>query len=277
MSGGHTNPEGLVLVPNLSHVVPGGGHMSLVTDPVPQDGPNSVYVPTTEGHFAALGIPAPTDHWGCQDAETALAPSIGARTAAEVGANHLYQQSVAGWARKFIGFNQTPSGTDSWRTPSDIGIASGKSIVMLNYSAIAKPSAEGLFAQAIGINLTGNALQLRVNTSGHARMFSFGVNGTIAVDHDGIGTVRPFLAVRDGENDATTLHTDLGEVSLTHDESATGANTYTTVCGTAGTSVVCGVRMGGSWMWRGDDADALIAAGLANKTLLEALGWTLPY
>lgn len=66
---------------------------------VPSDGPNGWLLPRTNIEFTALGMPAPTAIWLCQDA-SGNASDVNGGLALVAGGTPLYPATVAGWNRR---------------------------------------------------------------------------------------------------------------------------------------------------------------------------------
>lgn len=239
--------------------------------PVSKDGPDSVYVPTTEAEWEALGIPAPTLCYGCQDASGALQPSIGSTELVPGATGHLYEQSVTGWSRKFVGTVDGASGQRWSTTAALMDLSLGDSFLALVYTSYATPSSARLFLLAQGFDNSARA----ANSVGRPGTTHASVTAVGATDHGDIGTVRPYLWVRNAVDNASGLFTSLESVSGTHDESAVSGQP--TGIGTTSSGGPPDARFGLAAFWGPTEAAALIAAGYANETLLTALGWSLAY
>lgn len=83
-------------------VGPAANEIARLSGGVPQDGPNSWYVPASSADFTALGIAAPAALWQCQDAVGPyMTDSVGSLPLLAVGGDG-YQAAVAGWSRKAV-------------------------------------------------------------------------------------------------------------------------------------------------------------------------------
>lgn len=265
-------------LPEGGYVIPGGGYVRTPSGIlVPRDGPNNVYVPTTEAHLGALSIPVSSDCWHCQDADTALTPSIGEENLAQISGSSVYGATVAGWERKFVGNNIAGESSGRWDSGAR-SLAAGTSCVMLVYAAIHAPSgtARNLASARGPAGSTGGpAVQVR-GDEGEVRpsIVLNNVSAELADEHGGITTVRPYLMVRDSINDVSRLYTTLGTATTTHFEGAVTDQVVTIGNGATGASRL-DWRMGLIHLWEPPEAEALINAGLANESLFTRLGWTL--
>jgi hypothetical protein len=242
-------------------------------DVVPSDGPDSAYVPETAAHWAQLEIPSPTHLYLCQETSGSLVDQLGGQNATAGGSNHLYQQSVAAWTRKFVGFS-VDTANARWERAARI-IASGESVAMLIYASFASNTATRQLASAGGSGIVNRGPALTVGgVTNRPGVFTNGIQAFGTLAHDGLAAVHPYLIVRNAVTNETKCFTDLEQFSVTHWEGVSdlvGAH----IGAFGGTTRIS--RYGYWALWEPAQAQALIAAGLANKTLLSTLGWTIAY
>jgi hypothetical protein len=245
-----------------------------VPSTVSRDGPNSVACPMTAQQWAALGVQAPTHLYLCQNPSGSIPDEMGVANATIGGAGHLFDQVISGWSRKFVGFPDAQAGANWQRAARVIG--STQSVAMLIYAAFTANASTRLLAGACGNGLganTGPGIDAAgsVNTP---RLSANAVTQAGGSSHAGITTVRPYLFVRDAANDLTRLYTDLEQVNVTHWEGAS-SSAIAYIGATGGSTRES--RYGYWALWEPTEAAALIAAGYGNKTLLQTLGWSIPY
>lgn len=233
---------------------------------VPTDGPDEVYLPESTAHFAALpvAVPPPTDIYLCDESSGDLASATGTDALVASGAGLVYGQSLTGWAAKFVRVTEGELG----HFARSVSLAEGESCFVLAICSYAAPSTTKLLLQIAGAD---NAIGSR--NSGLLRTTHGGNTINTSSDLDNIGTATALLWARNATADESGLYTPAAVNLATHDESAVSGDLAIGRAATGG----CTVRVCRIYRWVGADADALIAAGLANETLLEALGWTVAY
>ena len=248
---------------------PGGGSG---ISPYRQYGPSSVYCPITSEEWKDLGIDTPTAWWQCQEESGDLKSSgnTGIKLVKNEGsgatAAQAYRQTVSGWERWFV---KTIDGQKHrWESvDSRLDIGSGDSFSMLVYAAYTALTGSGNDRVLFGL---GDYDTIWLLDSGDVPRVK--VNGATAADgaqdHSGLTNVRPYLFVRDNDNDTTKLYTDLETVDATSyhtelaitDEKYIGVHKASDRCPTA--------LYGFAAIWVGAALD---------ETALEKLGWTLSY
>ena len=181
------------------------------------DGPDSWYVPATTSDFEALGLPTPDYLWLCQEGSGSLSSAIGSLTLTKNATGHLYEQTVTGWSRKFLGTDGSTAG-QSWRTSSAVlDMASGESMAMIVLASHtqASGSTRSLLATAstgAGILFAGTTGIIR---SQHGTNIADGTE-----DHTGLDTVHQLCWYRRGDTNQSGAETDLESIAGTHEEIA---------------------------------------------------------
>lgn len=230
---------------------------------VTTDGPSNVYVPQSQADFTALGLGTWTNLYLCQEASGNMLDTIGSVTLTAVG-SPLYQQTVSGWTRKALEFNQAAAqrfsvGAGSGPNPGSTSVAW---LVYCKYTGT--PSANRRLWCPSDIAVTN--LQLVQTTANKAQLVCNSV-GTNSVSSYNDSTVHPFLIVFDRTNLLVRLYTELEQVNGTY--SALVADGTKGFGATSGTS--CLAQVVWAAMTTGANAEAL------GKTTLSTLGWTLSY
>jgi hypothetical protein len=185
--------------------------------PVGTDGPLGVYIPASGADFTALGLPTPDFLWLCQESSGNLLPTIGdSSVQLAPSGSPLYQQSVSGWTRKFVGTTEGVS-TQGFRTVSSLlNLSAGESYAMLGLASVAIASAGGNVMLAHTwqnmINMNTTAL-----TSFHD---SVSIAGNIAGNHNNLALVRPILWFRNAAANFSGALSDLAQGAGTHAEQA---------------------------------------------------------
>lgn len=185
---------------------------------VATDGPHDWFIPEIADDFDALGLATPDFLWLCDDASGDLVNSIGAATPLAPNATgHLYQQTVTGWSRKFVG---TDGATveQSWRTTdAALDLTSGQSCAIVCLASCATPAANTRVIMGIsgGNDLLGLSAPGGLLRTGHAGIV---VNGTVA--QGGIDDVHIFVWYRNATTNVSGAVSSSDAVSGTHDEGA---------------------------------------------------------
>ena len=231
---------------------------------VPTDGPDGVYVPTTDEHWTALEIAVPTLCYPCQEASGDLEPSIGEVTLT-ANASPLYAQAVTGWTRTFVGTQDTAAVQGFSTTDGTFSLGAGESAAFLVYMSAAVAAGT---ARLFNVVSHSWALQMAGSGALSVRFANVGTAGSAA--HEGIGTIRPYLWVRDAAADTCRLYTTIEQVNGTHSEIAVN-NTAGAGLGALTGGVAAEARYGLLAYWKGADAETI------GKATLTALGWTLAY
>jgi hypothetical protein len=258
-----------VILPGLSHRIPGGQlERPLIDLQVPRDGPLGVFVPTTLAHFAALDEAPPDYLWLGQDVSGNLAPTIGVTTLTQnaAGTGYLYQQTVSGWTRKFVGLADVSQAGFY----ANLSFALGESFAVVIYAAVARPASGGSWGFVIApqrglLYLSSAGLLTHRNTAVAPATSAF------AAPHGDVGTpvtVRPWIFYRNAATDQSGALTNLGLVTTVHDESALSGN-LNLIGGLGGGSAP--MRFCWGAIYRGANAERDWPAYLSKR------GWAIPY
>lgn len=251
MSIGMRIPQGVVIGSSLAvnklNMLLSPPTPAPVGNSVNRDGPSNWYVPQTSADFIALGLAVPDYLYLMQEASGNLASTIGSLSFVASATGHLYQQTVPGWTRKFIGTDGVTS-DQAWRTTNAaLDVALGESyatIVYCSHTAAAKTiiTTQGANNRLVGTTTTGlvRTLHNNVSTSG-------------AIDHSGITTVRQLCWFRNGTSNISGAETDLESIVATHDETALSGQVKTV--GVTGNTAAIAARY--TWMaiFKGTNAE----------------------
>jgi len=239
---------------------------TVATGGVTTDGPASVFVPLSAADWVTLGLPAPLVQWGCQDASGALAVAFGASAPlAAVGTGHLYQQSISGWTRKFVGLVVDSTNQAFHYAGSALDIAASESFAWLVYAAVQ----DGSTTRPI-IRFSTNAVAMNLRSDGRLSVvWSGGNNDTTGPDHAGITTVRPYLFYRRSGPNQVGAYTSIRDFTGFYSSTANagGSKGLGTESG-SGLELRCCLAA----FWRGTDANTIAAT---NRSTLATLGWTV--
>ena len=253
-------------VTGLQTGLEGGGLISGLNASVfgvvaPQDGPGSVYRPTADAHWTALGLPVPAYYFLCQDASGNLAEVNGGTVLTATGAGLNYSQAVTGWTALHVGTDEAGS-AQRWVHGLAVGVdTSTTSFAMLLYCTLAQGAASRRFAQ---FGASGN--DLRVGTAGLVSLVRTGNVTTGVVSHDGATTVRPYLLVIDRTGSTIRLYTTLEQINGSFGAIVDGPKGYgQDLLSTPASN--CNLIA----MWSGASAEGL------NASTLTTLGWSLAY
>ncbi len=229
------------------------------------DATSGKYVPSTAGQFTALGITAPNHLWLCQEASGNLSDTIGAVTLTANG-TPLYQQTVTGWTRKGVGFNEAAN--QRFGAAAALGPNVGTtSVLWLGYARVASTPTGN--RTILGPNISGtNACKLEVTTAPYPRA---NINGGVSLGSTSVSTsVQPFAILLDRTNSRAAVYTSQEKVAGTY--SALVAD------GMKGLGAAGGSSWTGQCVWMAAWAGASAEISDAQvKTLLQTLGWTIPW
>ncbi len=230
---------------------------------VGRDGPGNVYVPLTAADWVSLGLVAPGWQWNCQDTATPLAAAIGSITLAAQGAGgHVYQQSVTGWTRKFVGYSAETANARFSTTDTALDAAIGESVAWLIYvsASLASASVRGVLQVSATPNNSIMVTTLAYRQSHNA------VNNTMATVPD-IATVVPAIWYRNATTDVSGLIMPGDHVTATtHEEAAFAASTTKGLGMNGANSATARYCLAASW--KGVDAETI-----AVPATLTTLGW----
>ncbi len=225
---------------------------------VTRDGPSNWYVPQTSSDFAQLGLATPDFLWLCQESSGALQPAISAVTWSGSGAGQLYQQTVTGWTRKFVGTDGATSG-QSFRTASALlDLAAGESYAMLG---LVSATTAGQNRVLFGVQGANHLVSIEA-TTGFPRTAHNNIGVSGAVPMGGIGTVRQLCWYRNAANDTSGLVTDAESIVGTHHEGALSSQVHS--LGPPGTQTPPTARFGWLAIYKGANAERNWATYLAT-------------
>lgn len=225
-------------------------------------------VPSTEFQFTMLGVTL-TSAWLAQEASGNLAgfgPSAFTLTAS---GTPLYQQAVPGWTRTASAFNQTVNQRFAAAAATGPNPAS-TSVLWVGYMIgdTLPGGVRGL------LNAGGNVGIGYVNGSGNLRIHVVGVTADDATTlPDADNAVHPIVLKYDRTNSVATMYTDEAKTAGTYNSGATDGNKgYGGGVFSASPPALCGVLWG--FVLSGAAAELSDAQ---VKTLLQALGWVVPW
>lgn len=236
-----------------------GGGLSSVS----RDATSNIYVPASSSQWssvmssAGLATGGPSLLWLAQEATGSLADSIGTFTGTLAGGPPTYQQAVAGWSRKGISGTDGGSGVFS-NTDAGLPDLTTQSMLVLVYAVVTTPaSARGImdFGAALisGANLTtGPLLQCSAGST---------VNGA----SNPTGAVRPILLLHDATNNRAAVFSDQEKIIAA--KRATTGKRIRILNSYLGSFVYVASFFGSA----AELSDAQV------KTLLQTLGWTIPW
>lgn len=252
---------------HLTDPVVGGNPMAGVT----QDATSGIYCPASVVEWnialaaAGIGSGGPASLWLCQEAAGNLADSVGANTLTAAGAP-AYQQGVAGWARKATVFTVD---TAAQRFSAVIaGLAPAThSTLWLSYMAMSVTPAATRRVLSIGDGGTAGYVEHQITTGNLA--LHVGSNVAISAATYSGTNVHPVVAKHNVTASAQALYTDIEKL----------VPTFSGLTGTVqGIGATTGSATGQVTLYMAVFADA--AAELSDvqiKTLLQKLGWTIPW
>lgn len=234
----------------------------------PGDGPGgTVQVPMTAGDFFTYAARTPTHAYTCQELSGNLLDQVGSLNLVAAG-TPLYQQSVAGWARKGVGFNETVGQRFS------VGAGSGPSpiltpVAMLAYVTMRTPAASRGMVLLSDAGASNRSAAF-VSAAGVLRTQCGAVTNDGVSDHRD-GAAHPILLTYDVAGSATNRYSDL--------EKDNGTFAAGVIDGTKGIGAVSGQNshLGevlAFWILEGADAQFTDAQA---KAMLQALGWSIPW
>lgn len=231
------------------------------------DGPGGVFVPISSANFTELGLAAPNHLFLCQETSGNLQAVIGGDVSglAPVGSGHLYNQSVSGWTRKFVGL---PDASDVYfgRAASNYIVAVGQSYAIMFLASIGvasvKPGAtlfvrpgNGIFNESMG-------------SVAYARHGNVDVN--FANNHTNLAVVHPWIWYRNCATNRSGIITDL-EWHLGRHYEGEGIDSVEFGDASAGGTWGSGpLRVGYVAVWSGSNAERDWSA------YLQTLGWNPP-
>lgn len=233
-----------------------------------RDATSNIYVPSTAGQFTALGITAPSHLWLCQEAAGNLADSIGGMTLTASG-SPTYQQAVSGWSRKGVGFTVTLN--QRFSAAAGVGPDPG-SVSTLWLAYVAVIGAQGGNRDIFGPNNTagGTAAKVQTTTTPRVRGSFAGTVASGTSDPTATG-LQPMVIKVDRTNSTAVVYT--GQEKITGTYSAIISESTAKGFGSSGSTSFGGL-IAYSALWSGAAAEVSDAQA---KTLLQALGWSIPW
>lgn len=204
--------------------------------------------------------------WLFQEASGNLAGAIGAKTLTVTGAP-LYQQTEAGWTRKFI----AASGglQNQFAANGTMNNTATTSVMLLAFARIVQPVAghQRMFWGGASNNaFEGIALSpnIRLRTGGNA--------GNGATDHT--GTVRPYVVIHDVTNSLNIIYSNVEKKKVTYGAAVGSAVQFQFGLLTDATvNTLFGYAAG--WAATKAEFGNEAATDAAVKGLLQAKGWTV--
>ncbi len=236
---------------------------------VPKDGPfSAIYVPRDAADFAQLSLPAPNSLWRCQEAGGNLADSIGSLTLTANG-SPLYNQAVPSWTRTAAAFNQTAA--QRFAAAGGVGPNPAVTSVAWLFYMVMDTAPGGLRGV---LNIGGNVAVGLLNTG--AQPLRLSVNGVtvddVTTDPVADNAVHPIMIVHDIVATTTTLYTNEAATPGTFAAATDGTKGIGAGVFSASPPALSGALWGA--MWSGAAAQMNTAA---VRTLLQGLGWTIPW
>jgi hypothetical protein len=238
-----------------------GGSLALVT----RDAASGKYTPASAAEWAQVmavaGIASggPSFLWLCQEASGNLADSIDTGPATVSGTPINYQQAVAGWTRLAVTGGDAGTGlADS--SSASLPDPSTQATLVLSYAIITATPAAIRQIDVIG---TANVATVRVNTTPRLQMVSGG--SVITGTSDPTGAVRPFVLLDDPTGSRSVGYSDQEKLTATR-------------AATTGKRSRMAFDFAGGFLYRAEFAGSAAQLNDAQvKTLLQTLGWTIPW
>lgn len=233
-------------------------------------------VPGTTAQWEAVisaagltGVVAVPDYWlkaqetgaiGARD----LADSSGSGyTFAAGGSSLLYQQTVSGWTRKFVGTSDNTS--HRWQcTDARLPDALTGDVTFVSYSLIANTTSN----VARAVSQIGTGPTAYIGGAANTRVQS-GANGAATATTD-YGSVRPY-ALRNGRTVSTTVGTADAAIKVTPTFSGLVTGKGITLGQVAGATACSTAHTGYAFGWSSHISDANL------KLILQTLGWTVTW
>lgn len=229
------------------------------------DGPSrTILAPVNALGFTALGLTAPNYLHLCQEVSGNLADTIGSVPLA-FASTPLYNASLSGWARRFVGITSTTlqKFSAAIATGPDPGT---QSVTWLVYLALTVTPGGNRNV----VVLSNNAAGLRIDHTilNKLQLICNGVTATSVVTY-GTG-VMPCLITFDRTAGTVALCTDKERLVGTY---SAGVVDGEKGFGAVTTNGDAGARYGWNAIWTGAAAEAFSTAG-ASRSLLQTLGWS---
>jgi hypothetical protein len=234
---------------------------------VSTDGPGSVYLPRSAADWVALGLPAPSTQYNCQESSGNLAPAIGTATLTAQGAGISYGNTVAGWDCRFTGTTYGAVGTANFHTTdASLDLASGQSGAWLIYAALIEGASSWLFyvgSHTNGFEVSSGSIPRTVHNSVSTSLSSTTLSAV----------VRPWLWYRNATTNVSGMLTIEESKTSTHSEAAlSGLKKGFGGADTASARAPATARHCLAAFWSGADAETIAA-----KATLVSLGWSVAW
>lgn len=250
---------------HVTQHTPTGDPLALVA----RDSTSGIFVPASATEWdvfrAAKGvsIPTPNHLWLMQEVAGNPADSIGTGlglrplTATGAGNTPAYQKVIAGWSRRAIG--GPGAANASLSNTSMVNTATGDFLVLTYLSSEAATGALRNI-QAYGLPAIQQPL------SGKTRFrLSASITDTTA-DH--AGPVRPYVFAFSSTTGYCKMYSDLEKIVATY--SASSGTNLLLQCATASDTTAANFLYCAAW-------DGAVVTDAQVKTLLQSLGWTIPW
>ncbi len=230
-----------------------------------QDGPGSVWVPTTAEAWAARSLPAPSTLFGCQDLAGDLQPAIGTAVLTANGSGHLFGQVVPGWTRRFVGLTDGTTANFMDQSNADLNWTAAQSAAWLLYFSIQSgASATRIPFQTNG---TGNCLGLLSGTGAFRTTHGGSGSAVTGGSPSNIDLVRAVIWYRNATTNASGTIWNLGAGVGFHNESA-ASNLARGFGSSDATLRSANARYCLAAAWKGANAETI-----GQASTLTALGW----
>lgn len=212
-------------------------------------------VPSTSSQYTALGLVAPNDIWTCQEASGNLVSDNG--TILTANATPLYQQALAGWTGKAVGFN---GGANQRFQHATYNNAATSSLLALLYMVVTTTPAGAQGVLTAGTSFSAGGLSITATPRLRYR------NGATIVDSANPynTVVVPVVFKHDITNSVARAFTDIEKLSPTFGAAAG------TIFG-VGTGTAAHFLLRYLAVWRGAAAEQ---SDTAIKTMLQTLRWS---
>jgi len=233
---------------------------------VDRDATSLIYVPGTVAQWAALGVAAPWAIWPCQDASSPLVESISGVVNLASGGSPSYLQAVAGWTRTGTTLGSTVT-SFSLTNPAAPNI-SAQSALLLAYVRIA--TTPGGTRDVVVLGGTGSTRAAA--TANNTPRTGARSGGNVATgSSDPIGTmVRPWVVAVNRTANTMKAYTNQEIVNPTFDAAMSGR--LTSFGNTSGAAQSATFLYATGWQ-----AAAAEMTDATVRTMLQALGWTIPW
>lgn len=248
-----------------------------VVVPAGRDGPDNVLVPDCPEQWplVAAGIPQPDYLFPCQETSGNLVDVCnspgGVLTAA---ANVLYNQSVAGWSRKFVGVSTEATGSGFHAPVSSLWNIGNQSLFRLIYVAIIASNGP---TRCVMLQGGANGVHVQAPTAG--QLANFCTTSTVGtfVYENVTATVYPVVQIYDRRGvGLSRLNTNKEQVTGTWANFSDNNKGIGSPVGLAAPVL----RLCLDVTWVGTDAETMAdrgGAGNGGRQAIADLGWPMAY